>query len=292
MFAVFRNAVGSSRGSIIGWGLALFFIGVLIIPFYDTIAENAEQFTELFQAYPPEVIAFFGDITTIATPEGYLSTEYFSFMSLVLGIYALLAGSGLLVGDEEGGMLDLLMAYPVSRTAMFLGRFLAFVFVTAIILLIGWLGLYLPASRSGLGIAALDMLLAFVSLFALLTFFGAFSLMLSMLLPSRRLAAMVSGIILVLSFFVTGLARLDENLEAVAEFSPLNYYQGGGALSEMDWASAGGLIGVALLFALIGWWRFERRDIRVAGEGGWTLPLLGRRAARRPAAEPAPTGSD
>jgi len=29
---------------------------------------------------------------------------------------------------------------------------------------------------------------------------------------------------------------------------------------------------------VIAWWRFERRDIRVGGEGGWRLPvLLGRR---------------
>jgi hypothetical protein len=29
-----------------------------------------------------------------------------------------------------------------------------------------------------------------------------------------------------------------------------------------------------LLFALLAWWRFERREIRVGGEGGWSLPRL------------------
>jgi ABC-2 type transport system permease protein len=38
-----------------------------------------------------------------------------------------------------------------------------------------------------------------------------------------------------------------------------------------------GLLGVAALFTLLAWWRFERRDIRVGGEGGWQLPLLSRR---------------
>jgi hypothetical protein len=37
-----------------------------------------------------------------------------------------------------------------------------------------------------------------------------------------------------------------------------------------------GLSAVALLFALLAWWRFERRDIRVGGEGAWQRP--GRRA--------------
>jgi hypothetical protein len=28
-------------------------------------------------------------------------------------------------------------------------------------------------------------------------------------------------------------------------------------------------LAIALLFALLAWWRFERRDVRVAGEGNW-----------------------
>jgi len=34
-----------------------------------------------------------------------------------------------------------------------------------------------------------------------------------------------------------------------------------------------GLLGVAALFTLVAWWRFQRRDIRVAGEGGWQFPM-------------------
>ncbi len=37
------------------------------------------------------------------------------------------------------------------------------------------------------------------------------------------------------------------------------------------------LLGIALLLALLAWWRFERRDVRVGGEGGWRLPILARR---------------
>ena len=33
-----------------------------------------------------------------------------------------------------------------------------------------------------------------------------------------------------------------------------------------------GLLVVAVVFALLAWWRFERRDIRVGGEGGWQRP--------------------
>ena len=73
---------------------------------------------------------------------------------------------------------------------------------------------------------------------------------------------------------ILSLSRIDEGLEQIARFSPLNYYQGGNAVVDLngDWLL--GLLGVAALFALLAWWRFQRRDIRVAGEGSWQLPLL------------------
>jgi len=51
-----------------------------------------------------------------------------------------------------------------------------------------------------------------------------------MLLPARRLAAMIAGVILVASFFLSGLARINEDLRAAARLLPLEYYQGGMAM--------------------------------------------------------------
>src|SRR5262249_23041235 len=107
---------------------------------------------------------------------------------------------------------------------------------------------------------------------AVLLFFGALALLLSMVLPSRRLAAMTAGLGLGVSYFLSTLARLDTSLGAVARPSPLFFYQGGGALLNFDWLWVGGLLAVAGLFTVLAWWRFEQRDIRVVGEGVWRWP--------------------
>jgi len=70
------------------------------------------------------------------------------------------------------------------------------------------------------------------------------------------------------------MAGLNESLAAVARFLPYDYFQGGEALSGLDWASFLGLLAASAALALLAWWRFQRRDIRVAGEGGWRLPSL------------------
>ncbi len=274
MMTIFRYTLRRFRGQILGWGIALALLGMLLVSMYDMIAAEQEQFEELLKAYPPEITAFMGDLSTFATPEGFVSLEFFSYMPLILGIFAVLTGSGLLVSDEENGRLDLIMAHPVSRAALFLGRLLAFVAATVAILAICWLGLVVPMNWSSMDIGWGRMWLPMLSLLAELLLFGTLSLLLSMVLPSRRLAATTAGLLLVASFFITGLAKINEKLEPIARLSPLNYHQAQDAFHALNGAWLAGLLAVAVLFAALAWWRFQRRDIRVGGEGGWRLPSL------------------
>ncbi len=286
MTAIFRNAFNRSWGTILGWGLSLGLLAAYLMPFYDTLAEQKESLQKLLAAYPPELLAFFGDMQKMFTPEGYLGVEFFSYMPLVLGIFAVLAGSGLLASDEENGTLDLVLAHPVSRTGLFFGRLLGFVVTTVGILALMWLGLVIGRSWSTIEFTAVELARPFVSLGAILLLFGAFALGLSMLLPSRRLAATVSGLVLVASYFITSLSRINDDLKELAKLSPLNYYQGGDAIRGLNVEWLLGLLGVAVLFTLFAWWRFERRDIRVGGEGGWGLPVLSRRKSAHVGGEP------
>lgn len=184
------------------------------------------------------------------------------------------AGAALLVGDEERGTLDLVMAHPVSRTALFWGRLLGFALATAVILFAGWLGWLVPAGSSGLGLSALELLLPCLSLFAVLVLFGALALLLSLLLPASRMGGMLAGALLVGNYLVLGLANMNSKLEPIVKLTPLYYYQGGYAVKGVNWGWLAGLLGAALLLGLGAWGVFQRRDIRVGGEHGWGLPGL------------------
>jgi ABC-2 type transport system permease protein len=277
MRTIFTYRLRRLRGQILGWGIALALLGLLMVSFYGTIAEQQEQFDQLLEAYPQELMAFFGDVETFTTPSGYLGVEFFSYMHLILGIFAVLIGSGLFASDEESGRLDLILAHPVTRSSLFWGRLLAFIVATVAILLIAWLGLAVPSRWTELNtVGIVDLAWPFLSILGVVTFFATLALLLSLVLPSRRSAAMVSGLLLIGNFFLVGLSQINADLESLAEFTPLYYYQGGAAMDDFNAAWVIGLSAVALLFALLAWWRFERRDIRVGGEGAWQRP--GRRA--------------
>jgi hypothetical protein len=147
-----------------------------------------------------------------------------------------------------------------------------------VLLAIGWVGLIVPMIWSSLDIGWGELLLPFLALFAVLMLYGTLALLLSMVVPSRRLAAMLSGFVVVGSYFVSTLARLDAKLDPLARLSPLNYYQGGDAIDGLNYGWLGGLFGMAGLFVGLAWLLFEHRDIRVGGEGSWHLPLFRRKA--------------
>jgi ABC-2 type transport system permease protein len=269
MFVEFKHSMRRYTGQIVGWGIGLALLGILLVSVFDSFADQMDMYEQLIESFPQEFMAFFGDLSAMASPEGYIAIEFFSYMPLILGIFAIQAGTGLLVRDEEEGTLDLILAYPASRTGLFIGRFLAFLCTMAVVLFIAWLGIVVPMNWFSMSLGWGEVARPFLSLYADMVLFGALGVLLSMLLPSRRLASMATGLLLVASFFITGFAELNENLETAAKLSPLEYYQTQEAFAGLNKEWLFGLLAAAAVFALLAWWRFAKRDIRVGGEGGW-----------------------
>jgi ABC-2 type transport system permease protein len=275
MLTTLRYTLTWLRGQILGWGLGIAALGLILVPFYDVFMEQQADFMQMIESYPPEFLAFFGgDAAALATPQGYLGMYGFALLPIILGIFAVLVGSGLLAGDEESGRLDLIVAHPVSRAGIFWGRAAAFVVASLGILFLGWLGFVVLLPGSSLVVSWGQLGLAFLPVLAQILIFGSLALLLSLLLPSRRLAATGAGLVLVISYFVSSMSSLHQGLASLAQLLPYEYFQGGEAIQGLDLAAFLGLLATSAGLALVAWWRFERRDIRVGGEGGWQLPSL------------------
>jgi ABC-2 type transport system permease protein len=285
MFAEFVHSLSRKRGLILGWGIGLALYGVMMVSLYDSMTAIV-GIQDMLASYPKEMMAFFGDVMEFTTPKGYLSIYYFSYMTVIVGVLAASLGAGLLVSDEEKGILDLVLAHPVSRTALFWGRLFGLIVAIVATLLLGWLSWVIPAGSTGMNLTWLQFLRPFGPLFAELMLFGTLALLLSLVLPSARMAGMLSGGLLIANWLLLGLSNINDKLKAVVESTPLYYYQGGDAVDGLNWGWIAGLLGVTLVFTLLAWWRFERRDIRVGGEGGWSLPSLWRRSRRKAAVSP------
>ncbi len=145
-----------------------------------------------------------------------------------------------------------------------------------ILLLISWASLLLTMTWSeNFSIPAFDLLLPFVSMFGIMLFFMTLSLLFGMLLPARSMAKMLSGMLVGASFFISLLSAAIEELERVADFSPLAYLETATAVKDgLNFNWFGIFVAIDLVLTLISWQLFQRRDIRVGGEGSWSLQNL------------------
>jgi len=279
MWAEFKHTLRRMRGQIIGWSIGVALYSLLMVFLYPTVT-GIEDLTTLYASFPEEMMVFFGDLMMLNTPRGYLDTYFFAYMQIIIGILAISAGASMVTGDEEKGILDLILAHPVSRTALFWGRLLGLAVALMIVLLVGWLCWAIPAEQVGLGLSWIELLRPFLPLFAVLLFFATTALLLSLLLPAGRMAGMLTGALLVGNFLLAGLSKISEDLEPVMDVTPLAYYQGGQAVEGLNWGWLAGLLAASLVPSLAAWLLFRRRDIRVGGERTWKIPRLIPRRAR------------
>jgi ABC-2 type transport system permease protein len=270
LWTTFRYTIANLRWQIIGWGLGLALYGLMIVPMYETLGAQPERFQQMIANYPPEFLAFFGaDVNSPITPAGFLGMYAFSMLPLIIGIFAILVGSGLIVSDEEHGRLDLIVAHPVGRPPFFWGRFLGMLGAAISIMILGWLGFSILLGRSSLGVTWDQMAVPFLSLLVQILVFATFALVLSMLLPSRNLAAMISGALLVISYMISSLSFMNQGLEMVAWVLPYHYYQTVLSLQQINLTWLLTLLGISLVMTLLAYARFFSRDIRLSGEGSW-----------------------
>jgi len=272
LWTTFRYTFQWFRGQILGWGIGIAALGLLIVAFYDVFSARQADFMKMIESYPPEFLAFFGtDTNGLMSAEGYLGMYGFSFLPIIIGFFTVLAGSNLISRDEERGRLDLVIAHPVGRTAFFYGRALAFVGATIGILFVGWLGFCIMLNSSSLGITWAKMALPFISALAQALVYGTLALLLSMILPARNYAAIISGLIMVVGYVLSSMASLNEDLSSIAVLFPYTYFQGSEAFTQLNLTWLFALISASGVMLLVAWWRFMRRDIRLSGEGSFRV---------------------
>ncbi len=226
-------------------------------------------------------LAFLGSAPVGAVKAGALSVTIASLSSLtvyLLPLIALLLAYDALVGEAERGTLLLLLAYPVARWQVVLGKFLGHVAILGLAILIGYGAVLLGLALTGDGTAAAGELRAFGAMMASSLLLGAAFLALGYLpsaLVRERATAAGAAIGLWLIFVVLydltllGLLIADEGqrigqavISTLLVINPTDAYRlfnlagsdGVGQVSGMaGLASAGGFGPAIPLLAILAW---------------------------------------
>ena len=255
-----RHDLVSLRRWTIWWTAGVVALAALNLAFWPSLegSEAMEAFEDM-----GSLLEAFG-AQDMATASGYLDGQLFALMlPMLLAGMAIAAVSGRTAGDEEQGRLEVLLALPVSRRVVWLGRLgaclgsMATVAVaTGLVVVLGRTVFSLEevSASAVLGATLGSVVLALLGAAVTYVAAGAGA--------SRAASAGIAATIVIASYVMAYLAPLVESLQEVRSWSPWHWALGEQPVSEG--VAAGPLLGVVLISALLvlaGTLALGRRDV-------------------------------
>src|SRR6266851_1073359 len=259
--SIYLKSFRDYRVPILGWGLGLGALMAAVLAAVPTVFASP--------AAKAAVVAIGSSYAWIAEPikidtaGGYATWKY-GITILVVVIWPLLAGSGMLRGEEERGSLDVLLSLPRGRVRVALEKVAAL--WTALLVFGLVVGLLTFAGGARLnGEISLGATLAFgVNLALICAVFGSIALLVSQFTQERRTASGLTAGILLVAIVVDMVHRVVPNTVWLSQLSPVYYYNLSKPLVPGYGANAGAmlfLLALSLLFTGAAVWLFARRDL-------------------------------
>jgi ABC-2 type transport system permease protein len=280
--SVFGKAFRDSRRTAIGLGVIVALIVVVtaisLAGEFDTAAKRL-AFAAQLGALPPAFQGMLGEMINIDRLGGFLSWRTINFMPTILGIWSVVALSGLLAGELARGSLDLLATTPLGRVRVAvekLGGYLLAVIVT--------MGCF--AVATGVAIAAFGTLpedsvdagslvghAAWLYVMTLTP--GALAFAVAPVL-GRGGGLAAGGLWLFGSYLINGYASSVPTLQAL---EPISYFSLTAHHRPLagaeDWGSMAVLVLANVALLGIGLTLFARRDLLVPSGGRFRPPSIG-----------------
>lgn len=272
--SVYLKSLRDYRVPILGWGLglgALLATVLIAIPTVFATPAAKAAVVSLGSTY-----AWIAEPIKIDTAGGYATWKY-GITILVVIIWPLLAGTGMLRGEEERGSLDVLLSAPRGRVRVSLEKLAAL--WTALLAFGVVVGLLAYGGGAKLnGEVTLGATLAFgLNLALICAVFGSIALFVSQFTQERRTASGLTAAILLVAIVVDMVHRVVPNTVWLSRLSPIYYYNLSKPLVPGYGVNLGAitlLVGLTAIFAAAAIWLFARRDV-----GGVVFQLPSRRAS-------------
>ncbi len=265
MFPNFKRVLKDRRRLLLIYSLSNIAMLWMYIGLFPSFSKQAASLEELIKSYPESLLkAFNFDIASFNTIEGFLSTEQFSFVWPLILMFMVIGFSGYAIaGEIEKGTIEILLSQPITRAKLFLARYFAGFFMLIIFVI---LSVYPIIPLCRIYDIAYDVqsinLMAIISLFFSWAIYSI-SMMFSSMFSDRGKVFFLSGMLFVIMYVLNIVASIKESLSDLKYGSFFYYFNSTKALvhSEIDNLSLFVFIGVAIVFTIVAFFWFKKRDI-------------------------------
>jgi ABC-2 type transport system permease protein len=222
----------------------------------DAFADSLKNVPESFQK-------LIGNADDYKTLTGYVDIQVIGQMIFLTVIQGVLVGTSLLAGDESSGTLQTLLAYPVSRTKVYLQKFGAMLVLLALAVIVGiFFGVLIGEPFVNDTVPVGNLLAAAFMTWLLTAFFGSLAYALGAITGKRSLAGGVAGVYAFAGYMITSISASASSLKTLDYISPFHYFNSPSVMRHgLDGSNILVLVTVMTAFIVVGWFIFRRRDI-------------------------------
>jgi ABC-2 type transport system permease protein len=259
--SIYLKTLRDFRVPILGWGLGLGALMATVFAAVPSVFATPAAKAAVVSLGPS--FAWIAEPIKIDTAGGYATWKY-GITILVVVIWPLLAGTGMLRGEEERGSMDVLLSLPRGRVRIALEKLAAmWTALLAMGLLVGLLafaGSSKVSSELSLGAA----LWFGVNLSLICGVFGSIAVLVSQFTQERRTASGLTAGILLVAIVVDMVHRVVPSTVWLSQFSPVYYYNLSKPLVPGYGVNPGAILvmlGLSVILSGAAIWLFARRDV-------------------------------
>lgn len=262
---VLRQMLKDRTRSTIWWSLAMIALVAAVGASYPAIVESAGSLEQVMDSLPEGLNELLGASAGITSPVGYLNSQFYSN---VFPILLLVLGVGLagwtVAGAEREGTLEPLLANPVTRSRVALGRYAGLVIVLAVVTIVSTVVLIVFRNAFQLSeLAIANLVAAGAASFLLALLFASITYAVGAATGRKGLAVAAGAGLAAATYVLFGLAAFVDVVDSVSWLSPWSWFLDPSPLVEgWTWSSIGLPLAVIVPVVALGTVQFTRRDLR------------------------------
>ncbi len=262
---IFQRELKANLRSLITWGVILVLFTVVGLSKFSAYEGNPEL-VAILDSMPSAVIeAFQFRAFNLTTVTGFFGIM-FSWLALLLSIAAAMWGSGIITKEERDKTVEFALTLPVTREGVVTSKALAALINCVVLQVITGGATLLGVMQYQPGREFYEFFaLSMVALFIIQMVFLAVGLLLGCAIKRYRVVGSLTVSIILVTYFISIISALDEDLEFLKYFSPFTYFNPATLLNEskIDLSFVVlslAIIAVSVFFAYIS---YSRRDLYI-----------------------------
>lgn len=251
--------------SIFIWSVCIIAIMFMGMSEFSAYYNNPEMAAILDQMPEGLMKAFGMDSTSLTTVHGFygvLSTYNF----IIIGIHAVLLGSGIIAKEERDKTAEFLMTMPVSRTKVVLMKLTSALIICVIMICVVDVTALLITAQYNPGDKFYTFLgLSTLGLFLIQMIFMSFGMMVSSIMKRYKKSGTASLTVLLVTYVFSIAAAMNEQLDFLKYLTPFKYFEATTLLVKESVEGIYVLISVILTLVFLGvsFVVYPRRDLHI-----------------------------